>query len=286
MKMQDIFGYSLSIGSAGHNVVTKNQGYFADEDTAARLADDTQYTLIYVSRGSQVFDPVSGKKLSLSEGDFMFFRVNKAPTRYNTSNTTIENYYVNFQCCDIHLLETFDFQLNRIYHADPTTMIIAKFEALIADHIASAFPLSVLASAAHMIDLLVTLHRTVFHRNKTRPRLSSDAVTKVAISMYTDSELNLSLEEYADMCGLSKYHFCREFKKNYGISPIAFRNRTRVNNACSYLENTNMSVSKIASIVGFSRLSLFVNAFRTVYDMTPTQYRAQLHAKEKNENLT
>ncbi|MBE5040299.1 AraC family transcriptional regulator [Ructibacterium gallinarum] len=273
MEFEDIFGYFLIIDSAGHNVVPKDQGFFPADHSSQLVPSDDSYTFMMIARGNEIFYLNNAEPITLSEGDFFFFNSKSSPMRCNTHNETMENYYINFKCKNPQIFKKFQFQLNTIYHIRFTTSIAAKLESIILENFYFKGPFSGVSAVSYFINLLVSLHRAVYEKDQKQTKLSSDAVTKIAISMYTDSELNLSLDDYATMCGLSKYHFCREFKKQYGFSPIAFRNHIRVDNARTYLEATNFSVSKIATMVGFSNLSLFVNMFRSIYHMTPSEYR-------------
>ena len=63
---------------------------------------------------------------------------------------------------------------------------------------------------------------------------------------------DISLDEIASVAGLSRYHFCREFKKATDLTPIEFINRMRCEYAKTLLESHKYSVSEISAMVGFT----------------------------------
>ena len=75
---------------------------------------------------------------------------------------------------------------------------------------------------------------------------------------YTD----LSLDDYAKMCNMSRFHFARTFREITGKSPIEYRNKIRIDHACELLLDTSDTVSEIAERVGFSSAIYFSDAFR------------------------
>src|SRR5262249_47365247 len=61
---------------------------------------------------------------------------------------------------------------------------------------------------------------------------------------------------------LSAYHFCRAFKRSFGVPPHRFHNARRIEHAKTLLAQPARSVTEIALKVGFSETSSFTAAFR------------------------
>lgn len=89
---------------------------------------------------------------------------------------------------------------------------------------------------------------------------------------YTDV---LTIEELADMCGISPTYFISAFKKSIGISPYQYLSRLRLSNARHLLETTDYSIQEIAVLSGFQRANTFASAFRSSFGQTPQQYRQE-----------
>jgi AraC-like DNA-binding protein len=56
---------------------------------------------------------------------------------------------------------------------------------------------------------------------------------------------------------LSKYHFLRLFKSTYGITPMEYVSRRRIERAQDLLRATNLTVTEVGMAVGFSSLGSF-----------------------------
>lgn len=85
----------------------------------------------------------------------------------------------------------------------------------------------------------------------------------------------LSLDQIAQEGGLSKCHFCREFKKSTGMTPMLFLARMRIKRSKELLRR-NIPVSAIAMKVGFNDLSSFNRHFKRFVGLTPTSFRDSL----------
>ena len=84
---------------------------------------------------------------------------------------------------------------------------------------------------------------------------------------------NRPIGAYAAMCHLSESYFYHVFKQSRGMSPVDYRNRIRITNACSLLESTSLSVEEIAALVGFETPFYFSRLFKRAMGVSPRQYR-------------
>jgi len=87
---------------------------------------------------------------------------------------------------------------------------------------------------------------------------------------------NLSLGIVAMAVNMSKFNFCKVFKKATGINFTAHVSRTRLESAKNLLLNPNLRVSEIAYHVGFGSLTHFNRAFKRILGQSPSGYRAAL----------
>ncbi|MFK3983529.1 helix-turn-helix domain-containing protein [Micromonospora sp. NPDC050397] len=83
----------------------------------------------------------------------------------------------------------------------------------------------------------------------------------------------LDLETLAGVAGLSKFHFQRMFTAAYGISPAAHLSRRRVERAQDLLRATNLTVTEVCHVVGFSSLGSFSSRFRELVGETPSEFQ-------------
>lgn len=102
------------------------------------------------------------------------------------------------------------------------------------------------------------------------------------IKRYLDSNYseNITLDYLSALSHLNKYYLSHEFTKYYGISPMNYLSRKRIDVCKELLENTDYGISDIAHLVGFSSQSYLSQSFRKSCGMTAGTYR-KLKKKRK-----
>jgi transcriptional regulator GlxA family with amidase domain len=83
----------------------------------------------------------------------------------------------------------------------------------------------------------------------------------------------LTLAQLAAVAALSPFHFQRLFTATYGVSPAAHLSRRRVERAQDLLRTTNLTVTEVCHLVGFSSLGSFSSRFRELVGETPSGYQ-------------
>jgi AraC-like DNA-binding protein len=85
----------------------------------------------------------------------------------------------------------------------------------------------------------------------------------------------VTLQEVAEIAGMSIPTFCRFFKKNIKKSYFNFIQEIRVSHACKLLQTTNKPVLDICYTSGYNSWAHFSKQFKNIKKITPTQYRKQ-----------
>ena len=75
------------------------------------------------------------------------------------------------------------------------------------------------------------------------------------IRTYYDKEINVDI--LANLCKMSKYHFCRIFKRATGMTAIQYLTEYKLSIADVMLRNSDTSISEISHIAGFDDESYF-----------------------------
>ncbi len=104
----------------------------------------------------------------------------------------------------------------------------------------------------------------------------------VGVKDYIDTHYmeNFNLDDLALRFHLSKYHLVREFSRFYGRSPMSYLEDRRIREAKYLLSSTHLSMTEIASTLGFSSSSYFSQRFHASVAMTPMDYRRSLEKGE------
>lgn len=83
----------------------------------------------------------------------------------------------------------------------------------------------------------------------------------------------LRVSDLAARAHLSERHFLRVFERSYHVSPLEYVQRLRTQHARRLMEETDWSLSRIATESGFYDISAFTRRFRRETGTTPGRYR-------------
>jgi transcriptional regulator GlxA family with amidase domain len=84
----------------------------------------------------------------------------------------------------------------------------------------------------------------------------------------------VSIEELAQLAGMSRRNFLRRFKAATGAMPGAYLQMFRVAAARQMLEDSVTSVQRVGSAVGYDNVTFFRQVFRRYTGVTPAEYRS------------
>ena len=102
----------------------------------------------------------------------------------------------------------------------------------------------------------------------------SDFYIKEAIHFIEQNFQNhITVEEIASVCGINRSYFGKIFRKSIGRSPQEFLMNYRMVKATELLKLTSLSIAEIGSAVGYENQLHFSRAFKTVYGISPRQWR-------------
>lgn len=102
-------------------------------------------------------------------------------------------------------------------------------------------------------------------------------LVKAKAFIHEHVDADLSLDDLSDAANLSKYHFLRLFRRQFGITPHQYVINCRINAARSALEAGEL-LNDVVYRYGFSDLSHFNRRFKRIYGMTPRQYQDSVTA--------
>ena len=98
---------------------------------------------------------------------------------------------------------------------------------------------------------------------------------KVVLQFIQDHyQKGITVQELADLCHFSEYHFMRFFKRHMNMTSIEYLNQYRLEMASRQLAETNLSVTSIALESGFNNISYFNRVFKRKFGVTPMEYRS------------
>ena len=142
-------------------------------------------------------------------------------------------------------------------------------------------PLRVPMIYSYLIQFFVLVGRRHIRRDLLSPdvksRKQADCYERLnaSLNFINANYMNdISVEDAARSAGFSKFHFSRLFKQFTEQTFCGYLNQRRINAAETLLLNPRLSVTDVALQSGFSSLSTFNRAFRTLKSCTPSEFKA------------
>lgn len=250
----------IAIVSCGHIFAQKGR-------KINRPSGRSDYLLFYVVKGKEHF--YLDREVIAEAGSFIFFRPFEKQEHIYIENKTGEFYYIHFDApSDFDL---FGFESSVLYNLNPSATVCSIFEEIISE-LQKKQPAYEKFCMSKFFTLLSILER------KTKKELSPhgkhfDRISYVIQKMNIEYQSDYTLEDYAVMCNMSKYHFLRIFKEITGVSPLEYRNDIRLNHAKEQIIYTATPINEIAENAGYTSSSYFCQAFKKKFSISPIQYR-------------
>ena len=95
-------------------------------------------------------------------------------------------------------------------------------------------------------------------------------------SSYAD---DLDVAVVAECAGVSKHHFIRSFSAEYGQTPAQYLAHRRIERAQDLLRATNLTVTEVCMLVGYTSLGSFSAKFRALVGETPSAFQQRYGGK-------
>ena len=128
---------------------------------------------------------------------------------------------------------------------------------------------------AYMEILIIRLMRNTDLSVHAEPSRISGNRQCAAVKRYIDLHFKetLTLDQLANEAHMNKFYLSHAFKREYGVSPINYLISCRIEESKYLLAETDLSMSQIARLLGFSSLSYFSQGFSRSENVSPMEFR-------------
>ena len=83
----------------------------------------------------------------------------------------------------------------------------------------------------------------------------------------------ISSNDLSSALGFNQSYFCRNFKKNFGMSFSSYLNSYRISKSRKFLEEGGKTITQIAYDVGFSSATAYSKYFKKQFGILPSEYK-------------
>ena len=137
-------------------------------------------------------------------------------------------------------------------------------------------PESLLYLKVMIIELLIFIKRLAEEsssHNLNYPDQKHKNISKIAAFISENYQQDLSLDYLAEEFNYSPAYLSRAFKEVTGFNFVEYKNNVRIKEAGKLLQQSSLSVTEIASRVGFNNITHFGRIFKEFTELSPLEYR-------------
>jgi len=109
--------------------------------------------------------------------------------------------------------------------------------------------------------------------------LSDSRVNRALEAIHSDPSRRWSVQQLADVAGVSRSTFALNFKQKVGFGPLEYLLRWRMQLASRRLVASNVTISSVAQSLGYDSDSAFSSAFKRVMACSPREYREKQQSR-------
>jgi AraC family transcriptional regulator len=139
------------------------------------------------------------------------------------------------------------------------------------------------SSSLEMDDLVLQLVEKVMFTLGNKPKVTIlpetlkrhhlNTIESARDYLFQNFAKNISLQQLAEHCCVSLFHFSRIFKNIMNCSPHQYLKEIRLNHAQLLLQSTELSVTEIAFQSGFNSLEHFATSYKQRFGIVPLSVR-------------
>ncbi len=234
--------------------------------------------LFYFVEGEGIFE-YDGKQKSIAPHDCLIINPHCEHKKYPSTENGTLTYYVlaitNLQFANLPMDCFSAKKVTRLHFENKNNFLLDYINRIIRELTkkdSDFYP----KITAFLNCLLIDLHR-LSTSSSVLPTENSLSVPKniQAIKSYLETNFTdeITLDSLEKMFFVSKSYLLKEFKKQYGVSPLRYLTQLKLEKAKLLLLGSNMSISEIAYSLNYTSSAYFAETFKQFHGITPTDYR-------------
>ena len=238
----------------------------------------TRHVWIYCLAGRGGAE-LGGKQYTLGAGDLIVLPARKAHRYFADPEIpwTILWFHITGERAADHAAALGLDLAHPVLHAPATDELQRAFEE-IHRHALDGFTDAGMLAVATAFIRMVGMFRLGARSRNERVRSSEDRLAEVVDAIQQDLLNPWTVSAMAESAAMSVAHFSELFKRQTGMSPMAYVIHLRMQRAAALLQWAEAPVAEVAARVGYEDAYYFSRLFRSVFGVSPRAYRQHLNA--------
>lgn len=237
------------------------------------------YHLLYLVEGTMYFE-LGGRRVDLGAGNLLLFRPGE-PLVYGSYDGESVSYYWSYfsGSCIKDVLEDCGFSEGNHFFIDVDGGICKAFNMIIKENTYGEYCHTTKCNSLFIM-LFAEMARLTAHAQKAGGRY--EVLLPALRAMEQNYRVWYKNEEYAKMCGISKYHFIHLFTECKGCSPSRYKSELLMQKALELVGISELPMGEIAEMLGFEDALYFSKKFKAHYGVSPSKYRKEVIGGKNN----
>ncbi len=219
--------------------------------------------LLYLFSGNITYT-FDHQEIEVKPGDIIYLpKSSKYVVNFNLKNGVVEDYLINFDVMEGK--EFSDLHVPSVVLNDSTRVLLNYFKDVVDAYSEKEKPFLIYSKFYLALNYLQT---TIQYKNSNADSLKFE----IAASKLADN-FQLSIEDISKELYISRSAFQKKFIQYFGISPVEYRTKKRLEKAKQLLETTDKTIKEISDLLGFYDIAYFYKVFKKAFAITPKEYR-------------
>ena len=259
----------LHINSCG------KQNHNGNEYPLLRSGGRVDFHILYIAQGKGVLIK-DDNEIILEQGQIKIYKPYERQ-HYRFCPPFTQSYWLHFAGIGAEeIMQKLNLWVKSIYNIGRNENIIRLFDDIIRETTLKNYCYQTVCEGK-LLELLGYISRITVSEQGINSSDKSALIYNAIEQMREDLTKKYDAEKTASMLGLSRGRFEHLFKEVMGLPPHRYQTKLRLDRSRYLLKNTQLNISEIAFMTGFSDPLYFSRIFKKTFGCSPTKY------KESNE---
>ena len=219
----------------------------------------------------------SSEDIALSKGDIVVVNTGELHRVYSETSISIDYVIIDESFCHENGIDTVDRYFDRVFKSTEIEELFECAYERYTEYKSDPTPIKIARVRLAVLELIAELYENcssdakVAHSGQDTPQDYIKKVLEYLAEHYTEP---LTLDGVASICGITKFHLAREFKKYTGQTVVTYINILRCKKAEVCLSD-GMTVTEAAGESGFDSISYFSRTYKKLMGVSPSSKKSK-----------